>query len=68
MINVLYRAQEFCELLSQKPLVRVGLLHKGSRKRMNEEMRLLCIRELQMCKYALSLDTFAQVRYFFGWI
>jgi hypothetical protein len=61
---VCYRAQQICEKLSETPLIRVGFFHKGSRQRMNEEMRLLSIRDLQMCKYSLSLDTFAHVRYF----
>ncbi|GJQ14757.1 hypothetical protein GpartN1_g6548.t1 [Galdieria partita] len=62
------RAQQFCETLSEKPLVRVGILHKGSRIRMNEEMRYLSVRELQMCRYAVSLDAFAQVPYNEQWI
>jgi len=61
------KAQQICEKLSETPLIRVGFFHKGSRQRMNEEMRLLSIRDLQMCKYSLSLDTFAHVPYNEQW-
>ncbi|EME28338.1 hypothetical protein Gasu_41810 isoform 2 [Galdieria sulphuraria] len=62
------RAQQLCEGLSKKPLVRVGMLHKGSRLRMNEEMNVLSVRNLQICAYAVSLDTFAHVPYNEQWI